>query len=71
MEQDWMMVYSTMDKFHAMYIKGILEKELILVVLFNKTENPYAQGILSGEYELYVHYKQAEAALEFIYNLPE
>ena len=71
MEQDWMMVYSTMDKFHAMYIKEILEKELILVVLFNKTEGPYAQGILQGEIELYVHYKQAEAALEFIYNLPE
>ncbi|MBK7566474.1 MAG: DUF2007 domain-containing protein [Chitinophagales bacterium] len=54
-----------------MYIKEMLEEELILVVLFNKTEGPYAQGILQGEIELYVHYKQAEAALEFIYNLPE
>lgn len=66
-----MMVYTTPDKLQALYIKDILEKELILVVLFNKTENPYAQGILQGEFELFVHYKQAEAAIEFIYNLPE
>lgn len=65
------MVFKTPDKIMAMYIKDMLEKEMILVVLFNKTESPYAQGVLPGEFELYVHYKQAEAAIEFIYNLPE
>ncbi len=71
MEKDWMMVYSTTDKFRAHYLKELLEKNHILVVLFNKTESPYAEGTLQGEFELFVHWQQAEEALDYIYNLPE
>ena len=71
MEKDWMMVYSTIDKFNAMYVKGILEKNNILVILFEKTENPVTDDMQRGVQELYVHWQQAEDALDFIYNLPE
>lgn len=70
MEKNWMMVFSTKDKFHAMYLKEMLEEHQLMVVMFNKTEGPYAEGLL-GEFEIFVHENQAEEALELIYNLPE
>ncbi|MBK7443247.1 MAG: DUF2007 domain-containing protein [Saprospiraceae bacterium] len=66
-----MMVYSTTDNLKALYIKEMLEEQKIFVVLFDKLIHPYGEGILSGEISLYVHFKQAEEALDFIYNLPE
>lgn len=71
MEKDWMMVYSTADKMRAQYVKELLEKNNILVVQFNRMQNPYAEGVLMGDLELFVHWQQAEEALEIIYNLPE
>ncbi|MEZ5012677.1 MAG: DUF2007 domain-containing protein [Chitinophagales bacterium] len=71
MEKDWMMVFTTTDKVRADFVKSVLEDNQILVVLFNKTDNPYTDSSFRGIFELYVHWKQAEEALEHIYNLPE
>jgi hypothetical protein len=49
----------------------MLSDKDILVVLFDKTASPYGEGILQNEIQLYVHFKHAEEAIEFIYNLPE
>lgn len=65
-----MMIYSTTNKMRATYIKGMLEEAKILVVLLNNTIEPYGEGMM-GEILLYVHYQQAEEAIDFIYNLPE
>jgi len=71
MEKDWMIVYSTDDRIKAMYIKEMLEATNILVVMFDKMVQPYGEGMLPGNIALYVHVEQAEAAIDFIYNLPE
>jgi hypothetical protein len=66
-----MMIYSTTDRMRATFIKEMLSDKDILVVLFDKTASPYGEGILQNEIQLYVHFKHAEEAIEFIYNLPE
>jgi hypothetical protein len=71
MEKDWMIVYSTADKMKALYIKEMLEEANIFVVMFDKMVQPYGEGMLPGDIALYVHFKQAEEAIDFIYNLPE
>lgn len=71
MEKDWILVHSTNDRMKATYIKQMLEEANILVVLFDNKIQAYGEGLLEGDVNLYVHVKQAEEAIEFIYNLPE
>ncbi|MBC8045294.1 MAG: DUF2007 domain-containing protein [Fimbriimonadaceae bacterium] len=64
MEKDWMMIYSTENRVLFSRIRYILEEEQIKYVCFNKKDSFYDIGLL----EIYVHYIEAEKALNIIYN---
>lgn len=66
-----MQVYTTYDRIQANYLMSELQEHNIYVVIFEKRAHPYAGDALPVQFELYVHDKQAEEALEIIYNLPE
>ncbi len=65
------MIYTTNNHQEAMYLKGLLENENIYVVVMSKRTQPYLNNPLTNNFEIYVHYDQAEAALDHIYNMPE
>ena len=48
-----------------------LQQHAIYAVLFEKPPMPFGGDVMPVKFELYVHDKQAEEALELIYNLPE
>ncbi len=66
-----MQVYSTYDRMEANYLMSELQQHAIYAVLFEKPPMPFGGDVMPVKFELYVHDKQAEEALELIYNLPE
>lgn len=64
MEKDWMMVYSTENEIVFSKIKNLLDADDIKYVCMQKKDSVYALG----EIEIYVHYTEAEKALNSIYN---
>lgn len=60
-----MMIYTTHDLIKATTFENLLNDEKINVVLLNKAGTPYT---IFQVIELYVHYTEAEKALDIIYK---
>lgn len=66
-----MLVYITPDRIQANYLSTELQQHGIYAVVFEKKANIYIADIQPPEFHIFTHYKQAEEALEIIYNLIE
>lgn len=71
MEKDWMLIYTTPDRIQANYLQSELEQHGIYAVVFEKKANIYIADLRPPEFEIYTHFKQAEEALDIIYNITE
>lgn len=55
----------------ANYLQSELQQHGIYSVIFEKKANIYIAELTQPEFNIYTHYKQAEEAIDIIYNLIE
>lgn len=66
-----MLIYTTPDRILANYLQSELQQHSIYTVVFEKKANMYIADLRPPEFEIYTHFRQAEEALEIIYNITE
>lgn len=66
MEKDWIQTYSTDNLIKAKMMEDLLKAQGMTPVLINKSGTPYT---ILQQIEIYVHYTEAEKAIEIIDNI--
>jgi hypothetical protein len=66
--ENWEKVFNTKLSHQAEIVKAILLDQEIHAVILNKRDSAYADSILNGNFEIYVHPDVASSARNIIEN---